>query len=124
MALSVVHIERWVEVEEDSGVWEGLVNDVLERMDEVCTNNSEIPSDANNRQNICGSGDKFEEIPSPVDVQKAFEELENLAQPTRLMKAADGLHIAKRAFIDAFGENNKKRKKQATVCMIHEFFPN
>lgn len=107
-----------VEVEEDREGQEALVNGGLECLGKVCIVESEIPTNADNAQRTSGSEDEVEENPPPIDVQKSFQEMQNFSQQTVLLKAADSLHKAKTALIDAFCEQNRKRKKQT---MSYEF---
>ena len=119
IGVEINDVERWVEVEEDGEVREALVNDVLEGLEKVRILESGVPSSAGKLEHRGNAEDRVEEVPLPSEVQRAFREVEDLAQRTGVLDATDGLRKAKRALIDAFGEQNKRRRTQT---MIHEFF--
>lgn len=79
---------------------------------------SEIPSRAGKPEHRGHEEDRVEDNLLPSELQKTFEEVEYLAQRTGVLGTAGGLGKATRAFIDAFGEQNKKGGRNYGI--IHE----
>ena len=119
VGVEINDVESRVEVEEDGEVREALVNGVLEGLEEVRILDSEVPPSPGKLEYIGNAEDRVDEIPLPSEVKRAFRDVEDLAQRTGVLVAADGLRKANRTLVDAFGEQNKRKRTQP---MIHEFF--
>ena len=76
----------------------------------ITQSNSEIDDDS-----VDETPTVLEKLPPLADVARLFEGVEDLAQRTGLVSASEGLRRAKRAFLEAYREQARKRTRQTLI---------